>query len=151
MDKRIFTVVICCVFVGALHSQTSLNSLYRDFSHESNVSKVNLNGMMMILARPFIDKQTDSKISSIRVLSLDECAQDVKERFNNSALNFKDDDYELFVSSNEKEEKVRVFLKFQDNMIREMVVMTMGDSPALIRLKGKIKPSDIENLSNGRK
>lgn len=104
----------------------------------------------MMLARPFMD-ETDSKISSIRALSFDECTQDVKDRFNKSALHFKDDRYELFVNSNEKDEKVRIFFKFQDNMIREMVIMTMGDSPALIHLKGKIKPSDIENLSNGRK
>jgi hypothetical protein len=150
MDKRIFTVFTCSLLVLTLHSQTSLNALYRDFAHESNVSKVNLNGFVMMLARPFMDG-TDSKISSIRVFSLDECKQDVKDRFTDSALHFKDDRYELFINSNEKDEKVRIFFKFQDNMIREMVIMTMGDSPAFIHLKGKIKPSDIESLSNGRK
>ena len=102
----------------------------------------------MAIAKPFMDKHMSSKISSISVLSLDECSSEVKERFNRKALNFRDKDYELFVNSNDEDEKVRIFLRFHKDAIREMVVMTMGDSPTLVRLKGKISPADIENLSN---
>lgn len=105
----------------------------------------------MFFAKPFMEKQTDSKISSIRVLSLEDCSDAVKQRFNNSLLQFNDDQYELFLSANEEDEKVRLFLKFKNNKIREMVVMTMGESPTLVQLKGKINLSDIEDLRNGRK
>lgn len=149
--KHIFTVLVCCIMTMTLHSQTTLNEIYREFAHESNVSKVNLNGVVMFFAKPFMEKQTESKISSIRVLSLEDCSDAVKQRFNNSLIHFNDDQYELFISSNEKDEKVRLFLKFKNNKIREMVVMTMGDSPALVQLKGKINLSDIENLRDGRK
>jgi len=149
--KHIFMVLVCCLMAMTLHSQTTLNDIYREFSHESNVSKVNLNGVMMFFARPFIENETGSKISGIRLLSLDECSDAVKQRFNDSLLRFNDDQYELFLSSNEDDEKVRLFLKFKDNRIREMVVMTMGENPALVQLKGEINLSDIENLSNGRK
>lgn len=134
-----------------LYSQTTLNTLYRDFSNENNVEKVNLNGFIMALTRPFTKESIGSKITGISVLSLEECAPEVKARFNKSALNFRDKDYELFVNSNEEDEKVRIFLKFHKDAIREMVVMTMGDSPTLIRLKGKINPADIENLSNEKR
>ena len=105
----------------------------------------------MFFAKPFMGNQTDSKISSIRVLSLEECSDAVKQRFNSSVLRFNDNQYELFLSSNEEDEKVRLFLKFKKNKIREMVVMIMGESPALVQLKGKINLSDIEDLRNGRK
>jgi hypothetical protein len=134
-----------------LHSQTTLNEIYRAFSHESNVSKVNLNGLVMFFAKPFMGNQTERKISSIRVLSLEECSDAVKQRFNNSLLHFNDDRYELFISTNDEDEKVRLFLKFKNDRIREMVVMTMEENPALVQLKGKINLSDIENLRNGRK
>ena len=134
-----------------LHSQTTLNEIYREFSLESNVSKVNLNGVVMFFAKPFMEKQTDSKISSIRVMSLEDCSDAVKQRFNHSLLQFDDNQYELFLSSNEDDEKVRLFLKFKNNKIREMVVMTMGENPALVHLKGRINLSDIEDLRDGRK
>ncbi len=139
------------LLVATLSAQTSLNALYKEFARESNASTVNLNGLAMMLGKPFLDNHSDSKISGIRVLSLDECTKEVKDRFNEQALRFMDKRYELFVSSNEPDEKVRIFLKFQDNMIREMVIITMGDSPELVQLRGKIKASDIENLGNGGK
>jgi len=144
-------VFSCILLVATLYAQTSLNALYNEFSRESNASNVNLNGLAMMIAKPFLENHSDSKISGIRVLSLDECTQEVKDRFNESALRFGDKQYELFVSSNEPDEKVRIFLKFQDSMIREMVIITMGDSPELVQLKGKIKPSDIEKLGDGRR
>ena len=149
--KHIFTVLICCIMTMTLHSQKTLNEIYREFSHESNVSKVNLNGVVMFFAKPFMEKQTDSKISSIRVMSLEDCSDAVKQRFNHSLLQFDDNHYELFLSSNEDDEKVRLFLKFKNNKIREMVVMTMGENPAMVHLKGRINLSDIEDLRDGRK
>ncbi|HAR37213.1 MAG TPA: hypothetical protein DCS09_00715 [Porphyromonadaceae bacterium] len=151
MNKRIIMVLTCSMLVVTLCAQTSLNALYNEFAGELNASTVNLNGLAMMMGKPFLEKHSDSKISDIRVLSLDECTKEVKDRFNEQALRFMDKRYELFVSSNEPDEKVRIFLKFQDNMIREMVIITMGDTPELVLLKGKIKPSDIENLGNGGK
>ncbi|HBT85022.1 MAG: DUF4252 domain-containing protein [Fermentimonas sp.] len=151
MNKRFLIICTCSLLALTLYSQTSVNELYQSFAKESNVDKVNLNEFAMFLMRPFSDTDTESKITSISVLSLEECSPDVKNRFNKSALDFNDDEYELFVSANDENEKVRIFLKFQKEIIREMVILTMGDNPALIQLKGKILPSEIESMSNGRK
>ncbi|MDD2298610.1 MAG: DUF4252 domain-containing protein [Fermentimonas sp.] len=151
MNKRFLIICTCSLLALTLYSQTSVNELYQSFAKESNVDKVNLNEFAMFLMRPFSETDTESKITSISVLSLEECSPDVKNRFNKSALDFNDDEYELFVSANDENEKVRIFLKFQKEIIREMVILTMGDSPALIQLKGKILPSEIEKMSNGRK
>lgn len=151
MNKRIFMVITCGLLVVTLYAQTSLSALYNEFARESNAENVNLNGLAMMFGKSFLDNDSDSKISGVRVLSLEECTQEVKDRFNETALKFRDDQYELFLSENEPDEKVRIFLKFQDNMIREMVIITMGNSPELVHLKGKIRPSDIENLGNGGK
>lgn len=151
MNKRFLIICTCSLLALTLYSQTSVNELYQSFAKESNVDKVNLNEFAMFLMRPFSDTDTESKITSISVLSLEECSPDVKNRFNKSALDFNDDEYELFVSANDENEKVRIFLKFQKEIIREMVILTMGDNPALIQLKGKILPSEIEKMSNGRK
>ncbi|NMB04891.1 MAG: DUF4252 domain-containing protein [Bacteroidales bacterium] len=102
-----------------------------------------------MLAKPFMDDHGGGKLSSIRVLSLEDCPQEVKERFSRSALNFRDDDFELFLNANDDKEKARIFVKIKDQLIREMVIITMGDDPALVHLKGKFRPSDIDAMSNG--
>jgi translation elongation factor EF-G len=151
MNKRLLIIFTCSLLVLSLYSQTSVEQLYRTFSKESNVEKVNLNELAMFMMRPFSNNDTESKITSISVLSLEDCSPEVKERFNKTALNFNDKDYELFVSSNEENEKVRIFLKFQKDFFREMVILSMGDEPAMVQLKGKISPSEIDKMKNGRK
>jgi translation elongation factor EF-G len=151
MNKRLLIIFTCSLLALSLYSQTSIEQLYRTFSKESNVEKVNLNELAMFMMRPFSNNDTESKITSISVLSLEDCSPEVKERFNKTALNFNDKDYELFVSSNEENEKVRIFLKFQKDFIREMVILSMGDEPAMVQLKGKISPSEIDKMKNGRK
>lgn len=37
-------------------------------------------------------------------------------------------------------------MKIKDEMIREMVICHVDDEVAVVRLKGKIKPSDIEQV-----
>lgn len=151
MNKRLLIIFTCSLLALSLYSQTSIEQLYRTFSKESNVEKVNLNELAMFMMRPFSNNDTESKITSISVLSLEDCSPEVKERFKKTALNFNDKDYELFVSSNEENEKVRIFLKFQKDFIREMVILSMGDEPAMVQLKGKISPSEIDKMKNGRK
>ncbi len=84
-------VITCSLLVVTLYAQTSLNALYNEFARESNASNVNLKGLAMMFGKPFLDNNSDSKISGIRVLSLDECTQEVKDRFNENALKFRDD------------------------------------------------------------
>lgn len=94
MNKRFLIICTCSLLALTLYSQTSVNELYQSFAKESNVDKVNLNEFAMFLMRPFSETDTESKITSISVLSLEECSPDVKNRFNKSALDFNDDEYD---------------------------------------------------------
>lgn len=88
----------------------------------------------MLVAKPFMKKYTDGlNISSVKVMSFDECSQDVKLRFNALAERLNDDKYEVLLKANEKDEKTRIFARFQKNAIRELIIVSMGDEPALVR------------------
>ena len=150
MNKRIIAFLSCSLLVVSLCAQTSLNNLYSEFSNEKKAENVNIGGLLLKMANPLLVKIRQQDFS-VRVLSLEECTADVKQRFNEKALNFNDRAFELFLSENEPNEKVRIHFKIQDDMIREMVIFTLGDNPAMVHIKGKIKPSDIEKMNNGRK
>ena len=103
----------------------------------------------MLLSKPFVAKYAEGlSISSVQVLSLDECSNDAKLRFNKLAERLNDDKYEVLLKANEKDEKTRIFARFQNEAIRELVIVTMGNEPALVRIKGKIRPEDVQNLVN---
>lgn len=149
MKNKILALMLFALLTAGLQAQTKLNELYREFARAENVTKVNLNGLALMLAKPFMDDHGGGKLSSIRVLSLGDCSQEVKERFSRTALKFRDDEFELFLNANDDNEKARIFVKIQDQLIREMVIITMGDDPALVHLKGKFRPSDIDAMSDG--
>ncbi|MDD3968726.1 MAG: DUF4252 domain-containing protein [Proteiniphilum sp.] len=149
MKHKILALMVFALLAGGMQAQTTLNELYREFAGAEKVTKVNLNGLALMLAKPFMEKHSGGKLTSIRVLSLEECPQEVKERFSRAALSFHDDQYELFLNTNDKDEKARIFVKIEDQLIREMVILTMGDDPALVHLKGKFNPSDIDQMNNG--
>ncbi|MDK2852994.1 MAG: hypothetical protein PWQ38_1259 [Proteiniphilum sp.] len=151
MKSKIIALMLFALLATGLQAQTTLKELYREFSGAEHVTKVNLNGLALMFAKPFMEKEGMGKVTSIRVLSLEECAPEVKERFSRAALGFRDEGYELFLNANDQDEKARIFVKIEDQLIREMVIMTMGDDPALVHLKGKFRPADIDQTSNGGK
>lgn len=149
--KRLSIILLCALLSASAfcQSKVSFNQLYNRFSKEKNVEKVNVGGLLMFAAKPFIKNQTGGiDISSVRVMSFDGCSRDVKLRFNEMAEKLNDDKYEVLLKSNEKDEKTRIFARVENNTINELIIVSMGDDPALVRIKGKIRPEDVQKLVN---
>ncbi len=150
MKKRISIILLCGLLTSSVfcQSRVSYNQLYNRFAQEKNVEKVNINGLLMFMAKPLTAKYSGFNISGVSVMSLDGCSRDVKRKFNDLANNFDDDKYELLMMTNENSEKVRIFGYLRKNVIRELVIVTMGDDPAIIRIKGRIKLDDIQKIAS---
>lgn len=153
MKKRINIILLCGLLTSSVfcQSKVSYNQLYNRFAREKNVEKVNLSGLLMFMIKPLTAKYTGFNISGVSVMSLDECSREVKLKFNELAGRFDDDKYELLMMANDKNEKVRIFGNIRNDIIRELVIVTMGDDPAIVRIKGKIKPEDIHKLMNNKR
>lgn len=149
--KRLSIIVLTGLLSVSVFCQSriSFETLYNNFNQEKNVENVKVGGLLMLLAKPLIAKHTNGlNISSVHVLSLEECSNDTKLRFNKLAERLNDDKYEVLLKSNEKDEKTRIFARFQDEAIRELVIVTTGNEPTLVRIKGKIRPEDVQKLAN---
>lgn len=149
--KRLSFILLCGLLSTSLFCQknVSFQYLYNQFSQEQNVENVNVGGLLMLMAKPFMKKYADGlNISSVKVMSFDECSQDVKLRFNELAERLNDDKYEVLLKSNEKDEKTRIFARVQNEAIRELVIVSIGNDPAIVRIKGKIRPEDVQKLVN---
>ena len=85
-------------------------------------------------------------VNGIEVLEFGDCKREVKERFEKAIKELKDPLFETMVTSNEKDSRTKVLVRIENDMIRELVVLTTGNSNALVRIKGKIKQSDIDKV-----
>lgn len=143
MKTKYVLIVLVALFTQTGLAQDRIDQLFNDFSKEKNVSRVSLGSISMKLASLVTDVMG---VEGIEVLSLNECSNSVKENFHSALKKFKDSGYETMVTSNENNSRTRVLVKMKEDIIRELVVFTSGESNALIRIKGKIKASDIDAL-----
>lgn len=136
----LFALVCCCSFGYAENMEHFLNS----FSSKAGVERVKIGPLVMKLSSMFTETMG---VSSIEVLDLSECREEVKEKFRNGLRTIKDPEYEPLVTVNEDDETVRILVRIDDDLIRELVIATSDDEDhALIRIKGKIKPEDLGKI-----
>ena len=144
MKSKIVTLILVLSLASGLQAQSSFNELYQKFSREEHVTKMKLGGLAMMFVKPFMQKFGVGKITKLRLLSLEDCSPEVKERFNQDVSNLNDEGYELLLKSNGEEGKTRIYVKVIDELINEMVVLTTGDDPTMVYLKGKFRPSELD-------
>lgn len=142
--KRYFVILTLILICQAGNSQT-MNQLFNEFSNIEQINHVKIGNITMKLASVFTETMG---VDGIEVLEFGDCGNDIKERFAKAIKELNDPDFETMVTSNEKDSRTKVLVRIEKEMIREMVVLTTGNSNALVRIKGKIKPSDIEKVMN---
>lgn len=143
--KRLIAILAIVLISQAGYGQQGMDQLFNAFREESDVTSVKIGKITMKLANLFTETMG---VDGIEVLDFSDCAQNVKDRLSSALKNLDDPDYETMVSSNENHSRTKVLIKIKEDMIREMVVFTTGHDNALIRIKGNIKPSDIDRVIN---
>lgn len=123
----------------------SVDRLFREFASADNNESVRLGRFMMTVAGAFSDTYG---VQGVEVISLGKADADVKQRFAEAVRNIRDSAYELMIDAKENNQRTRVMARMKGEVVRELVVLASGDNPALIRIKGKIRRSDIERIMN---
>ena len=130
------------------NKQNTVERLFSDFSKENNTTRVKIGGFTMSLVGVFADTKG---VSGVEVYSLEECDAGVKNDFNTAIKNLKDNSYETLISTSENGERTKILVKIKDDFINEIVVIAGGNNPALVRIKGKIKPDDVNSVIENSK
>ena len=136
--KKYIAILILILFCQAGYSQ-SMDKLFNDFAKQKNVTHVTVGPFLM-------------KISSLFTETMGVKSNTVKDDLRAAIKKLKDPNYETMVNANEEGNRTKVMVRIDKDIIRELVILTTdGGDDALIRIKGKIKPSDIEKVINDHK
>lgn len=146
--KKLLAILVIILTAQSGYAQLNMNQLFNEFRKENNVTSVNIGKITLKLASIFTETMG---VDGIEVLDFSDCAQNVKERLSCAIKDLKDPDYDTMVTTNENNSRTKILVNIKEDVIREMVILTSGDGFALVRIKGKIKPSDIERVVNEHK
>ena len=136
--KRLLALLAILLISQVGYGQQKMDQLFNAFRGESDVTSVNIGNITMKLASLFTETMG---VNGIEILEFDNCAQEVKDRLSTAIRNLRD----------ERDSRTKVLVKIKEDMIRELVIFTTGSDNALIRIKGKISPSDLDRVINEHK
>ncbi|NDV93732.1 DUF4252 domain-containing protein [Dysgonomonas sp. 521] len=150
MKKYIFCLVLVLSLSQLSYSQ-SLGNLMNSVSKAENVDKVKIGRFMMSLGKTFggVGNMPVARgIHSLEVYDLSGCDAAFKQNLQEQMYTLKDGDgYETLMTVNDKENNVRIMMKKDKNIIKDMIILCLGDDdPAIVKFSGKIKEGDIAEL-----
>ncbi len=151
MKKTIFTIMLMTVWVANLAAQ-SVEDLFKEFKDKANAEYIEIPKAMMSMASTFAKKDEGSdiikRVSHLSILNIENDPQLCRD-FSKRALSLSRNGYETMVNSNEDNEKTLILVKTKNENITEMVVLNIEPNEcSLIQIKGKLRASDIDKLSN---
>lgn len=126
----------------------TVEQFLNEFSEEEGNIKIKLGGFVMFLSNLFTGVKG---VSGVEVYSFDECKKEIRDHFNSSLKVLKDNTYETLVSTTENGVKTKILVKTKEKYIKEIVIISGGNDPSLVRIKGKIKPETVKDIINNNK
>lgn len=145
MKKKLVTILVLAFVCQVGYSQKNVKQLFNEYAKHENSTRIKIGKIAMAFASLF---ENTMGVEGIEVIALDECAYDIKEQFKDAIRSLKDPSFETLVNANENGGRTKVMIRIEDEEIRELVVLTSGNDAAMVRIKGKIKKTDIEKLVN---
>ncbi len=130
----------------------STDAIFAEFKKESCAESGCISPLLMAFGRMFMDSDAPKaakNICSMKVLDLEECPDNVKERFIRRLNDLSREGYETLIQTQQDGEKVRIMTKKKNNVIRELLIVCTGQGDCtLIQMNGKIKKENIAELVN---
>ncbi len=126
------------------------DKLFDEFRKEERAEYQHVPKMLLRMGSLFGKKDMEGlEISSVKVLSLEDCDEKVKSRFVKELKSLESDGYETLVNVKDEGDRVRLFGKVKKDVIREMLIFahTDGGDCAAVLLKGKISMDRIADAS----
>ena len=157
MKKMMFSFVVLtalcissCATTCRPHSNQQILSV---LANNDDVTTLSVGSFGMFFAKmlgAFDELPALKGIKGVEILSVNnDCPKNRREKIKQQIASLHDDgEYSTLLHVNDKDDKVRMFIRQDDEFVKELLlaVVSHGDDSAVIRIKGKIKLSDVQEL-----
>ncbi|MDR1558034.1 MAG: DUF4252 domain-containing protein [Tannerellaceae bacterium] len=140
MFKKSVYLGILLMACHAGFGQGDVKQLFSEFAKLKEVNRINIGAIGMKFAG------FSAGIENIEILELEDCSGEIKERFTRAVRSLNDKGFDTVVTASENGKNIKVLLRIEDEFVRELLILSSGDSPAMIHIQGRIKQSDIRKV-----
>ena len=148
MKYKIITLLLLLA-VGIPLGAKDAGSVINRFKSEPGAEYVGVPRFVMMMASVAGDMPEVRSVKSVQVLDMSDCSADAHSRLADELNGLADCGYDDFVRVRDNGESVRIIALSKNDYIKDMVIYCQGDGEcAVVRLTGKIKPSEIDSLAD---
>ena len=142
-----FLIINCCVLNVTAHTDDDVNSLMTTFKTVKNADYHHIGSLLFTLAKVAVKGDALNYISSIKVLDLSNCSDNVKNKFWTRAKRINDNRYQELVRQSTKDGFTDILVRMKGSVVRELIIVSAGSNDGtLVMIRGKIpldKLSDV--------
>lgn len=120
------------------------DQLYQEFANKPDSESIKIGKFALSLLKPFEKKIKN--ISSIQLLNLENCTPTVKDQFADRIKKLDTDKYELVVKDNENGSAKSIYILTEDNLIREIIILSTGEDCCFCLIKGKLSQENLKQM-----
>lgn len=149
--KRILILFAFSISVLGSSAQ-SVEALFRQYKSEKNVEYIHIPRFIMSMAKMLTKAELEETkalkaISSIRVLSLEECSPIVRQNFQKTLQTFQPSGYTPIIFSKEADGTNYIYVKEKKGYIRELLILSADKQDgAIVHIKGRISPDEVNTV-----
>ena len=146
--KRILILFAFSISVLGSSAQ-SVEALFRQYKSEKNVEYIHIPRFIMSMAKMLTKAELEETkalkaISSIRVLSLEECSPIVRQNFQKTLQTFHPSRYTPIIFNKEADETNYIYVKEKKGYIRELLILSADKQDGtIVHIKGRISPDEV--------
>lgn len=147
MKKGLLYLLLFTISLSAWSK--TLDDIFSEFSKAPHAKNVHFRKFVCSIMKMSIgsDKSADilKKVNSLQVLDLEDSSKDTKLQFAKQIDNLDMNGYELLMKVKDDKDNVLIISKSKDDKIKEFIIISVND-PAIVRIKGNFKPSDLADV-----
>ncbi len=138
--KKIISFLVLLIVVLQGYAITA-EELYKEFKGKPDAEAFEVGKFGLAFARPFTK---GLKLHSLAVLSLDECADEVKAEFFAKVGELDESKYQQVVKEQDEVENTTIYVVVDGDICTDLLVITSGEECVMIHMKGKMTTEELE-------
>lgn len=155
MKRTLLVSALLTILAGA-YGQRSIDRLFEKYSDREGFTCITVSGNLLNIAASFEDEDDEkdirAKITEVRILAQKDDHLDAGNFHDIVMRDLDSRDYEEFMRVKEADQDLRVMVRSQGKRITELLLVSGGESNAIIQVRGNMSVSDARRLcDNARK
>jgi Domain of unknown function (DUF4252) len=148
--KRIFGILALSALIGVAYGQRSIDKLFERYANNDGFVTFTIGGNLLKLLKSddneWNDNRWPDKITEIRILVQEDKNKGIENFYDLVKRDLNSRDYEEFMTVKKTDQDLKMLVRMDGDIIKELLLIGGGDDNFLIQVKGRVTIKEAEDF-----